>query len=171
MWRDWVHTPSEVHVVWEVECLTVPELLGDTQEEEETTPETVCFLVLLMLLDELQLLPVVGPEDHLWCDAPLVEAAWDGTQSSTDGPQVFDNVQDLVVNGPFLLTQDVEDSTDGSHVAFLQVFDSLSESWVDFGDPGLPQVVASKVIALPIGWLIDHWQTPIQLEIQIVRLV
>ena len=84
---------------------------------------------------------------------------------------MLDDVKDLGVDRPLLLSQNVEHRADSPHVALLQVLDSLAEGWVDLCNLGLTQVEPSKAVALPWSRFVDHGQASVHLQIQIVSLV
>lgn len=50
MWRDRVHSASEVAVMWEVKLPTVAETLSDLESQQEGATKTMGFTIELVLL-------------------------------------------------------------------------------------------------------------------------
>ena len=171
MGRYGVHATSEVHIVGKVQPLTILELLCNVQQQKETASETVLLLILLMLFQQLQLLSVVCCIDHLWSDRPLIETSRNGAQATTNAPKMLNHIQNFLVDRPFLLTKYIEDLSNGPHVGLFKELDSFLESGVNFGNSSLPQIVSTKGVTFPLGWLVNHWQGSVHLQIQVIGLV
>lgn len=107
MGRYGVNTASEIHIVREKDLFYILEASSDWETKKELTPECMSFSIFLMLFEKLKFFSENSIFNHLWCDCSLVEPLGNFTKTTSNTPHVFYDFENLAVNAPFHLAQNV----------------------------------------------------------------
>ena len=129
------------------------------------------IFIVLVLLEQSQLLLISCLFHHLRGDLALIVPFRHFRKSTSDGPNVLENLKNALVQAPADTAKIVKNFTCFAKVTLVQVLNSLPETRWDLDHLGLFEVVATEIIVLPWCRLVDHGQRALDLEIQVVDLV
>ena len=112
MRRDRVDSSSEVKVMREIDSRGILEGLSNIKSQHELASIRMVLLISLIIFEDFHLfLPGSLFEilflECFWVDGVFVVSRRDSTDSSSDGPDIFNNIEDIFIDFPFGLGQNV----------------------------------------------------------------